>query len=210
MPRADRTKPRGGQGDKRQALLTGALTVFARDGYTRASIDMIADEAGVSTRTLYNHFQDKARLFQAVIEESASRVAEAQTALLDRHLRKVTNLETDLIELALAWGTPMPDSAEHFALVRQVNAEAGHIPAPAIKAWREAGPLRVRRELARHLRRLADEGLLRVEDPERAALHFTRLVSVPGPHDGGLTLTRKERAEHVASGVRVFLYGYGR
>lgn len=210
MPRADRTKTRAGLADKRQAILVGALTVFARDGYTRASIDTIADEAGVSTRTLYKHFQDKARLFQAVIQESASRVAEAQKALLDSHLRRVTNLEEDLTGLALAWVSPMPDAAAHFALVRQVNAEAGHIPPSAIKAWREAGPLQVRGELARHLRRLADEGLLRVEDPELAALHFTRLVSVPSPHDGGLALTKKERTGHVMSGVRAFLYGYGR
>ena len=42
--------------DKREAILRGALTVFARDGYTRASIDAIAKEGEVSTRTLYNHF----------------------------------------------------------------------------------------------------------------------------------------------------------
>jgi len=33
-----------------------------RDGYTRASIDAISAEAGVSTRTIYNHFTDKAML----------------------------------------------------------------------------------------------------------------------------------------------------
>ena len=56
--------------DKRRAILAGALTVFARDGYTRASIDAIAAQAIVSTRTIYNHFQCKAHLFQTVIQES--------------------------------------------------------------------------------------------------------------------------------------------
>ena len=46
--------------DKRRAIIDGALAVFARDGYTRASIDAISAEAGVSTRTVYNHFTDKA------------------------------------------------------------------------------------------------------------------------------------------------------
>lgn len=62
--------------------MAGALTVFARDGYMRASVDAIAAEAGVSTRTIYNHFQDKAQLFQTVIQESATRVAEAQIAII--------------------------------------------------------------------------------------------------------------------------------
>ncbi|WP_424532941.1 helix-turn-helix domain-containing protein [Sphaerisporangium viridialbum] len=58
------TRPRGGLADKRRAILAGALTVFARDGYTRATTEAISAQAGVSSRTLYNHFQDKARLFK--------------------------------------------------------------------------------------------------------------------------------------------------
>ncbi|MEV6149621.1 helix-turn-helix domain-containing protein [Nonomuraea sp. NPDC052129] len=58
----------------RQAIMAGALTLFARDGYTRARRDAIAVEAGVSNRTIYNHFTDKAELFQAVMQESTQRV----------------------------------------------------------------------------------------------------------------------------------------
>ena len=51
----------------------------------------------MSTRTIYNHFEDKARLFQAVIQESATRVADGP----DRRswtatYSKVTDLEADL------------------------------------------------------------------------------------------------------------------
>lgn len=202
-----RTRPRGGLPDKRRAVLAGALTVFARDGYTRAGMDTIAAEAGVSTRTIYNHFQDKAALFEAVIQDSAARVAEAQVAIIDGYLRKVTDVETDLIEFGRAWLAPMPDFAEHSALVRQVNAEAGHIPQPAIEAWQEAGPRRVLRELANRLGRLAGQGLLRVDDPNRAAHHFAVLISVPNPSFPG-SLREEETAEMVASGVRAFLNGY--
>jgi AcrR family transcriptional regulator len=202
-----RTGPRGGLPDKRRAVLAGGLTVFARDGYTRASMDGIAAEARVSTRTIYNHFQDKAALFEAVIQDSAARVAEAQTALIDRYLRKVTDLEADLIEFGRAWLAPMPDFAEHSALVRQVNVEAGHIPQPAIEAWQEAGPRRVIRELADRLARLADEGLLHIDDPNRAAHHFAVLISVPNPSFPG-RLREDDTAEMVASGVHAFLNGY--
>ncbi|MEU7831466.1 TetR family transcriptional regulator [Nonomuraea sp. NPDC049129] len=39
----------------RRAIMAGALTLFARDGYTRAGLDAITVEAGVSNRTIYNH-----------------------------------------------------------------------------------------------------------------------------------------------------------
>lgn len=195
--------------DKRQAVLTGALTVFARDGYARASIDVIAAEAAVSTRTIYNHFQDKAGLFRAVIQHSAARVAAAQLEIIDRHLRKVTDLEADLVDFGLAWRAPIPDYAEHSALVRQVNAEAGHIPQEAIQAWQETGPLAVRRALADRFAAFAADGLLEVDDPLRAALHFSLLISGANPSYRGESLTIDEITEAVTTGVHAFLHGYG-
>jgi AcrR family transcriptional regulator len=189
--------------DKRRAILDGALEVFARDGYARASIDVIAKEAGVSTRTIYNHFQDKAALFGAVISQSAERVAEARTALIDLHLRKVTDPEDDLTELGLALLQQGRTShASHFALVRHIQADRDHIPGPAVEAWQEAGPLRVRRHLAE---RLAELPSLRLDDPYRAALHFMSLISA----DTAYNAPPPDEA-YIRAAVRVFLYGYHR
>lgn len=201
-------RPRGGLADKRRAILAGALTVFARDGYTRASIDAISSEASVSTRTIYNHFQDKAELFQSVIQESATRAAEAQIAIIDRYLRKVTELEPDLIDFGCAWAAKTDGEAEHFALVRQINAEAGHIPQAAMDAWQETGPRRVRLALAERMAHLAERGMLRADDPERTALHLMLLVSAPNPAArAGATPTQEELTESVTAGVRTFLHG---
>lgn len=197
--------PRAG---KRQEVLAGALTVFARDGYARASIDVIAAAAGVSTRTLYNHFGDKAGLFRAVIQESATKVAAAQLAIIEARLTEITDLEADLVEFGIAWRTPMPDYAEHSALVRQVNAEAGHIPQAAIDAWQEAGPIAVRRALAGRLAAFAADGLLRIDDPMRAALHFSLLISGANPSYRGGSMTPDEIKDAVTTGVHAFLHGY--
>ena len=195
--------------DKRRAILNGALVILARDGYARASIDAIAAEAGVSTRTIYNHFADKAGLFEAVIEHSADQVAEAQLALIDRYLWKVTDIEADLRHFGQAWANPMPDYADHFALVRQINAERGHIPEAAIERWQENGPRRVRRALAARMSELAERGLLAISDPELAALHFTLLVSTRDPSQPGVDLAGQDRDTMVHAGVRAFLHGYG-
>lgn len=201
----------GGSAEKREAITNGALRVFARDGYTRASIDAIAAEAAVSTRTIYNHFRNKEDVFRAVIEESASRVAEAQLALLETHLDAVTDLEADLVRLATAWSRPMFDYRDHFSIVRQIRAEVGHIPDSVLDAWRDAGPRRVTKALARHLQHLADRGLLDLADPHRAALQFTTLVAeevVTRTFHGLLPLPDEEIADIAVSGVHVFLHGY--
>lgn len=199
-----------GLAEKRRAVLEGALRVFARDGYTRARIDVISARAGVSTRTIYNHFQDKAELFRSVIQESAARAAEAQIAIIDRHLRKVTDLEADLVDLGrdlVAMGVEEP-FADHFGLVRQINAEIEHIPPAAIEAWQATGPMRVLDVLASHLARLGERGLLRTDDPRRTATHLMLLISVYNPSMPSAVPSEESTESMVTAGVRAFLYGY--
>ncbi|NUR57197.1 MAG: TetR/AcrR family transcriptional regulator [Catenulispora sp.] len=205
-PRRPRRSP-----DKRQAILDGARVVFAREGYTRASIDAIAAEAEVSTRTLYNHFGDKARLFEEVIRTSATEVAEAQLALIESHLGDITDVEPALTEFAAAWARPKPEFADHLSLVRQIRAEVGHLPPAVLEAWQQAGPQRVQSELARRLRQLAERGLLRIEDPDRAAFHLSLLSAAEvesRSYHGAIPVPDAEIAELAAAGVRVFLHGY--
>ena len=52
---------------KREAILGGAVQVFIDLGYDNASMDKIADAAGVSKRSVYNHFFNKENLFQEVV-----------------------------------------------------------------------------------------------------------------------------------------------
>ena len=44
---------------KRLAILDGAIRVFIENGYETSSMDRIAEAAGVSKRTVYNHFPSK-------------------------------------------------------------------------------------------------------------------------------------------------------
>ncbi|HEX8869595.1 MAG TPA: TetR/AcrR family transcriptional regulator [Lentzea sp.] len=183
--------------DKRQAILRGALSVFARDGYSRASIDAIAKEAEVSTRTLYNHFADKAELFRSVIQTSADEVARDQVQLIERHFHKITDLEADLVEFGRDMGAQQGHQ-EHFALVRQINAELTHIPADALEAWLDRGPRKVRRALADELEKLG------FQDPERAAIHLLLLTLTGDPAVRGSRPTDDD----IAAGVKVFLHGH--
>lgn len=53
---------------KRDAILDAALKAFQSEGFDNASMDRVAELAGASKRTVYNHFASKDALFKAVVE----------------------------------------------------------------------------------------------------------------------------------------------
>ncbi|UCM87089.1 TetR/AcrR family transcriptional regulator C-terminal domain-containing protein [Streptomyces marincola] len=198
--------------EKREAIIRGARTVFGGDGYTRASIGAIASAAGVSTRTIYNHFPGgKAELFRLVVQEGSKEILRVQLDIVDRWLHKVTDVELDLIDFGKAWVAPLDTFASHFALVRQLRAEIEHLPPDLLRAWEEVGPRRVQSALADRFQELADEGRLVMEDPRQAAIHFTYLVSGEirdRTYDGALPLAPEVTNRLVTVGVQTFLRGY--
>lgn len=198
---------------KRQSILDGARTVFGRDGYSRASVDLIASEAGVSTRTIYNHFGDKQQLFNALIVESAAEVREEQIAQIERHIGKIEDLERDLRALGLAFASTRAQYSDHFALVRQIHAEAVHLPSAIFANWQSAGPSAVHVALTRALKSLADRGFLSISDPSRAARQFVALVSAEVTDrslGGALPINPAIIEEVVEAGVTTFLRAFGR
>ncbi len=54
--------------NKVDAILAGAMQEFLAKGYTGTTMDKVTAAAGVSKRTVYSYFQDKERLFTALIE----------------------------------------------------------------------------------------------------------------------------------------------
>src|ERR1700733_11438647 len=48
------------------ALIDAAERVAARDGLSGANLQAIAEQAGVAVGTIYNYFEDKDRLFEAL------------------------------------------------------------------------------------------------------------------------------------------------
>ncbi len=70
-------RPKGGETDrshsveKMEKILQGAMQEFLARGYAAASMDRVAEAAGVSKATVYSYFQDKKGLFKALIEKLA-------------------------------------------------------------------------------------------------------------------------------------------
>jgi AcrR family transcriptional regulator len=68
---------------RRAQLLQAARQVFVTKGYYAASVDEVAEQAGVSKPVLYQHFPGKLELYLALIDESAAALVAAVREALD-------------------------------------------------------------------------------------------------------------------------------
>ncbi|PKN97233.1 MAG: hypothetical protein CVU42_16900 [Chloroflexi bacterium HGW-Chloroflexi-4] len=90
--------------EKRQVILEGAVKVFIESGYDVSSMDKIAEVAGVSKRTVYNHFQSKENLFQAVVNDFLKQrdqqkpIEYSKTRSLEEQLKEFAEAELYLID----------------------------------------------------------------------------------------------------------------
>jgi AcrR family transcriptional regulator len=170
-----------------------------------ASIDKVASEAGVSTRTIYERYKNKADLLAAVIGRLVDRVATVMaTADLDRLQPReaLTWIAETLTERASD-----PDSA---ALFRIVATEAHRFPELAAR-MRENDKRCVDNEIARYFRSQIKRGTLRLGDPERAAKLFLQMV-FSELHEqwlfgGDPAVAQLNFSEHVKLVIDLFLQG---
>jgi AcrR family transcriptional regulator len=76
MPVLGRTKKEVVQEFRTAEILEAARRVFARAGFSGATVDEIAEEAGVAKGTVYLYFSSKQDLFRAALREGLSELHE--------------------------------------------------------------------------------------------------------------------------------------
>ena len=196
---------------KRRAIVEAAAGAFLRSGYLGTSMDEIAATAGVSKQTVYKHFADKERLFSEIV---TSTVSEASDPVHDevRSLQDTGDLEADLRDLARRQ-LGLVLQPRILQLRRLVIAEAGRFPELG-RVFYEQGPGRTIAALATAFERLAERGLLHLDDPLLAAAQFNWLV-MSAPLNQAMLLgdfnapAAADVDRWADDGVRTFLSAYG-
>lgn len=211
-PRSGRGRPLGGSERKRLAIRQAALRLFLRDGFARTSVDAIAEEAGVSKRTIYNHYADKQTLFLSVISQTFDSLVATVTDFMDEYLTDVPEdqLEQRIIAFSRQTVLLAARTPERAQLIRLMMAEAQHFPELRLHQLRPRG---ITANLAARLATLAARGLLDVPEPEEAANHLFALTMGQVNNRsiyGVLDLTDEEIIRQATSGARAFLRAYGR
>ncbi len=104
MEEAKKARKKRDTSQKRQSILEGAVKVFTKYGYEASSMDHIAEVAGVSKRTVYNHFPSKEILFQAIVADFLKQRDEikpiryASALPLEEQLKEFAKAELFLID----------------------------------------------------------------------------------------------------------------
>ena len=128
---------------RREQILDVALEVFATAGFHGASMNEVAEAVGVTKPVLYQHFDSKRDLYQALIDEVGNRLlasiakatAEAtdgksQTELGFRAYFRWVSEDHDAFRFLFGSGTRRDD--EFNTAVQRINAEAAEAVAPLI------------------------------------------------------------------------------
>ncbi len=206
--RAGPGRPPGGSELKKAAIVQAARELFVRDGFERTSVDAVADLAGVSKRTIYNHYEDKRTLFLAVIHETFGAMIEAVYAVIDKHMTDVADAEQSLTGFAVESAMLAFRSADRAAMIRLMIAEAAHFPELQREQLR---PFALTGRLAQRLAAMADRGLLDIPDPQEAADHLFALTFGQLNNRslfGTRPLPEAEIRRMAEGGVRAFVRAY--
>lgn len=191
------------QAARRAAILSAAKQVFFDEGYQLASMDRIAERAGTTKRTVYDHFGSKDGLFAAVVEHGCANVlAElpAPEALPEDPREGVAQF--------IRRGAELMASVNCVKLERLVVAEAERHPdfAHTLAGAYRAGEER----LAAYLARAITAGRLKPHDPALAARLLSdavmRGVSMRGLLGGKPDAAEAARAAE--SAIALYLAAY--
>ncbi len=190
---------------KRLAIVQAAIDEFRTQGFGATSMDRIAATAGVSKRTVYNHFPSKEALFAEILVQ----LWESSSAQVDLAYQPDRPLRAQLLELMWQKMRMLCD-ASFLDLARVAIAETIHSPE---RAQEMVARLGAREEgVTLWLRAAAADGKLKLPDPVFAAHQLQGLVKNfafwPQITMGQPTLPPAVQQQVVESAVDMFLACY--
>lgn len=191
---------------KRDAIVQAAIVEFRDNGFEATSVDKVAARAGVSKRTLYNHFASKDELFAAILhilwESSASELRRAYEPQ-----RPVREQLMELLQSKLA----MLADDNFLALARVAIAAALHSPERAREMVDRIGEKDG--AMLDWIRAAQKHGALKAADAAQAYKQLECLVKGvafwPQVAMGQPRLTPAAQKKLAAASVDLFLSHYG-
>lgn len=189
---------------KRQAILDAALVEFDASGFAATSMDRIAATANVSKRTIYNHFESKEDLFEA-IRQSALQAVDRTLRVYDQMVPLESQLELMAVEHVAVHTS---DAFMKFARV----SVSQFIVSPELASASFDELSKSRDGLVKWIKAAVQDDRLTVPDAKRAAAQFLGLLNVqtfwPQLLGGQKSPSSSELKKIVTSTIAMFLDHY--
>ncbi|CAN5515176.1 hypothetical protein BH24ACT26_BH24ACT26_14350 [soil metagenome] len=144
-------------GRTREAILEAARRHFSDTGYAATTIATIADEASVSTDTIYKAFGSKPGLVRAIYERGLT--GRGSTPAYERSDETRAH-ETDPREIMRKWGALTSEVASEVTPIRLLIRSAAATDSEMADLLKETNDDRLER-MRHHARFLSDRGYLR-------------------------------------------------
>lgn len=190
--------------EREQRVLRAALKVFSETGYSGATMDAVAIEAGLSKPTLYQYFESKEALFSAMMLGERDHMLEVFQHPTGK------GMVADLLDFAWDYADTVlrPDL---LSLARLIIGEVQRFPEIG-RAYQQSGPDRLLSGIMDYLEGRRAAGRLAFDDAELAAQDLWGLI-LSAPRTQALYMpdappSRAELARYVHNGLRVFLRAY--
>lgn len=188
------------------AILEAARQIFLRESYTGASMESVAQEAGVSKQTIYNHFANKDELFRALVLDICAGIGATlgdHSLYLDQPPERVLTKFGEIVLKKMSCHDIM-------RLHRLLQLEGRNHPSLAENFYR-LGPDSIARWLTTYLEAKIQSGEMRIAEPRIAAEQFVTMLMghLRLRHLLGFTGVpdKAQRANYVTSAVSIFLDG---
>ncbi|MCM1963943.1 TetR/AcrR family transcriptional regulator [Acinetobacter pittii] len=159
--------------EKRARILQAAKAIFLKSGYHGTSMNQIAQEAGVTKLTVYNHFQDKVNLFICAITETCEETLCTKQFDLDTSADFYQTLFIVCSRALQIIYSPEALKLDHVLL--ELAAEQN----PLALQFFEASHTRMENQLAEFFQKAAQLGFIQADDPiYQTELLLTLLLGV--------------------------------
>jgi len=190
---------------KRESIVQAAIAEFRANGFEVTSMDKIAALAGVSKRTVYNHFPSKEELFSEILQQLWANSGE----LLDMTYHHDRPLREQLHELLMSKMQMLADS-NFLDLARVAIAATIHSPE---RAQNMVSRLNEREEsFTAWIRAAQVDGRFKIVEPSFAANQIHALLKAfafwPQIIRGEPPLTPEAQAAVIESTLDLFLGWY--
>ena len=155
---------------RKEEILDAALVEFSDRTYNAATMERLAECAGLSKAGIYAHFKSKEEIFHALLERLTKQLRDFQGWLPDEDLTLPELVDVYLDRLYATFGSPATVSVYRLLL-----AESARAP-ELVRRWREdvAHGLRERAQII--IQRNIERGIIR---PGVLTEHFFPLALAP-------------------------------
>lgn len=192
--------------EKRARILQAAKAIFLKSGYHGTSMNQIAQEAGVTKLTVYNHFQDKVNLFICAITETCEETLCTKQFDLDTSADFYQTLFIVCSRALQIIYSPEALKLDHVLL--ELASEQN----PLALQFFEASHTRMENQLAEFFQKAAQLGFIQADDPiYQTELLLTLLLGVRH-HKVLLGITAAPNAQEleqiIRDAINLFLLKY--